>query len=117
MKWKRIVQAAVVLPLSFGVLGLSGCSDHDAQSDLPVGNQKLSTTDVQVDVFPDGFPNMAHKCRTGDVTVGEWTGTDRWVFIIYNDPLCPGYQPRAKILVLTNTARGVQQVESSDSAG
>jgi hypothetical protein len=65
-----------------------GCdTDRGAQKDLPVSRQNLDETDAAVYLFPDGFPNITHKC---DGTTGLWTTTDRNVWIMYEDLLCDG---------------------------
>jgi len=70
----------------FGVLGLSAAScDRGARKDLPQENQQLDSSEAQVFLFPDQFPNVSHKC---DDLTGIWTTTDRAVWIVYDDPQC-----------------------------
>jgi hypothetical protein len=103
MKYVRLATAFV---LGFCVLG-AGCSDHDARSDLAVDKQKLDTTDVRVAVFPDAFPNVAHKCMdySSGPLVGMYTTTDRFVVLVYNDPACPGSNPEQAMTVVNMGSR------------
>lgn len=67
---------------------LFGCDDdRGARKDLPNNNQTLDDSQATVYLFPDKYPNLAHKC---DGTTGMWTTTDRGVWIIYDDVLCGG---------------------------
>jgi len=117
--WRRFFQILVVVPACFCVLGLSGCSDHDAKSDLAVDNQKLQTGDVQIDIMPDSFPNVAHKCRQQqEGTVGLWTTTDRLVILVYNDWACPTANLEQPMFVISNVIGQVaRQAESAAPEG
>lgn len=77
MRWPA---AGVILVIA----GFAGC-DRGARKDLPQRNQFLEESQVWVYVFPDRYPNLAHKCA-GET--GMWTDTDRDVWIVYHDPLC-----------------------------
>jgi len=70
--------AAVVL--------LAAC-DRGARKDLPQSQQDEVQGNADVYQFPDRFPNAVHRC---DGTLGIWVNTDRNMWIIYNDPKCPG---------------------------
>jgi predicted small secreted protein len=77
-----------LLWLALLALPIAACdTDRGAQKDLPVSRQNLDETDASVYLFPDGFPNITHKC---DGTTGLWTTTDRGVWIVYEDRLCDG---------------------------
>jgi len=69
------------------LLFVAACTDTGAQKDLPQENQELNSATADIYLFPDGFPNIAHKC---DGTTGMWTITDRNVWIIYEDLMCDG---------------------------
>lgn len=83
--------------LVVAVLALAGC-DRGARKDLPQANQDTIDGDADVYLFPDKFPNLVHRCSDGGL--GIWTTTDRWVWIIYNDPECPGAE--GEMIVLDN---------------
>ena len=59
--------------------------DTGARKDLSDEDQRLDESEAQIFLFPDGFPNVAHKCDNG---TGIWTNTDRAVWIVYDDPQC-----------------------------
>jgi len=92
------------------VAALAAC-DTGARKDLPDENQKLDHSEAEIQLFPDKFPNTAHKC-VGDV--GTWTTTDRGVWIVYGDPKCGGSGPT---LILTNVPgrTGVNDTEAGDA--
>lgn len=64
---------------------LGAACDTGARKDLPQENQSLDSSTAQIYLFPDKFPNVAHKC---DGDTGLWTTTDRNVWIVYSDPKC-----------------------------
>jgi len=81
------------------------CDDSSgARQDLPKENQQYDTSDVQVVVNPDGFPNVAHKCLDG---TGFWTTTDRTLILIYNDWLCPGATREKDMVVINGVPRAI----------
>lgn len=102
------------LYLATGLVGLLcvfatvfvACADDDngARQDLPVENQQYDTSDVQVIVNPDGFPNVAHKCLE---STGFWTTTDRTLILIYNDWLCPGATREKDMVVINGVPRAI----------
>jgi hypothetical protein len=79
------------------VFVLVGC-DRGARKDLPQSNQDVIDGNADVYLFPDKFPNLVHRC--GDKGLGIWSTTDRWVWIIFNDPTCPGSE--GEMVVLDN---------------
>ena len=81
------------------VLALVAC-DRGARKDLPQSNQNLDESTADIILMPDQFPNFAHKCLG---TVGQWTVTADWVWIVYNDPLCGG---EGEMIVLDNVPGG-----------
>ena len=70
-----------------GVVAVLGACDTGARKDLSQDDQTLDTSEAVVIVNPDKFPNITHKCLEG---TGFWTTTQGNVWIVYNDPLCPG---------------------------
>lgn len=80
MKSTHWVGSALVL------LTITAC-DTGARKDLPNDAQILDESKATVVVNPDKFPNIAHKCLE---STGFWTTTQGNVWIVYNDPLCPG---------------------------
>jgi len=88
------VKKAIIL----SVIALAAC-DTGARKDLPNENQNLIQSDVEVYVNPDQFPNLVHRCTN---TTGMWSTTDRYVWIVYNDPDCGG---TGRVLVLDNVHR------------
>lgn len=75
---------------AIGLMALVGCdTDRGANKDLPNQQQELDEGSAQIYLFPDGYPNVAHKCDETTQT-GIWTVTDRHVWIYYNDPACGG---------------------------
>lgn len=95
MLWAWIACVGIIVGLV--ILLLTGC-DTGARKDLPQENQTLDSSEAQVFLFPDGYPNVAHKC---DNTTGIWTNTDRAVWIVYNDPQCgaPAVEGRDPIIL------------------
>lgn len=80
-----------LLWLALLALPIAACdTDRGARKDLPVDNQRLDESDAHVYLMPDQFPNIVHRC---DSTLGIWTTTDRYVWIVYNDPSCDGTGP------------------------
>lgn len=70
------------------IVGLTAaCSSRGARRDLPQDSQELNEGQATVYLFPDKFPNVAHKC---DGTTGMWTTTDRGLWVVYDDVLCGG---------------------------
>lgn len=84
--------------LVLSLLVLVAC-DRGARKDLPNEAQNLDTSEAVVIVNPDKFPNITHKCLEG---TGFWTTTQGNVWIVYNDPLCPGSE--GEPLVFSNIA-------------
>ncbi len=83
MKKIKAALAALVL-----VAVLVGCdNDRGARKDLPNNSQMLDESVADIYLFPDRYPNLAHKC---DETTGMWTTTDRGVWVVYDDILCGG---------------------------
>lgn len=68
----------------------AACTGNDAREDLDVEDQVNDDGIVaNIVLNPDGFPNAAHKCYL-DGQPGIWTNTDRAMWIVFNDPTCPG---------------------------
>lgn len=89
------------LLLAAALLALVGC-DRGARKDLPQDNQNLVEDQVDIYLFPDQYPNVAHRC-VPEATTGIWTVTADWVWIVYNDPRCGG---EGEITVLDNVPGG-----------
>lgn len=90
--------AAALASLSL-VAVVAGCTvDRGGRKDLPNDNQVLDESDAQIFLFPDRYPNVAHKC---DGETGIWTTTGRDVWIVYSDPKCgaPLGEGRAPIVL------------------
>lgn len=106
---------AVGVMLTAG-LALTACGDDDgAVTDLDEDQLQLDDGLATIMLMPDRFPNLAHKCYPEEgVPVGAWAVTDRDVWIVYNDPLCPGYSRERETFVLSNVP-GEGPVASSDS--
>lgn len=95
--------AAIVL----GIAATACDVDRGARQDLPNSQQtQVTGEDADVWLFPDKFPNVVHRCA--DDGTGIWTTTDRNVWIVYNDPACPGANREALPLVLDNIPGAAQ---------
>lgn len=88
----------LVIPAVIAAAALTACGDHGARKDLPQESQVLDASIADIILFPDRFPNVAHKCAP-ESTIGIWTMTRDDTWIIYNDPYCGGEGP---MIVLDN---------------
>lgn len=85
------------------LLGFAACGDDDgARTDLDEDYQTQDTSLGDVVLMPDRFPNLVHKCF-GISHTGIWTTTDRWVWIVLNDPDCGG---RGRVVIIDNVPGG-----------
>jgi hypothetical protein len=80
----------LLIPTAVALLALSACGDTGGRKDLPDNNQTLDHGTADVALFPDRYPNVAHKCVGTNKTTGIRTTTDRYVWVYYNDPDCGG---------------------------
>ena len=103
---KRLIALSAALGLSpLAVFALASCADDkDARQDLPKEQQQYDTSEAQIVVNPDGFPNVAHKCVE---STGFWTTTDRTLILIYNDWLCPGSTREKDMVVINGVPRAI----------
>lgn len=80
---------------------LAACDDdRGARQDLPNSQQQVDDAGANVILMPDKFPGMVWRCFGPDETSGYYTTTDRWVWVVYNDPNCGGTE--GPITVLDN---------------
>ena len=100
--WTAVATPVVAVATT---LALTAC-DTGARKDLPQENQQFDESQALVVLNPDKFPNATHKC-VADGAVGIWATTQGNVWIVYNDPLCPGAE--GSPLVFDNIPGSQQQ--------
>lgn len=81
------------------IVGAACSPESKAKDDLE--DKYLVVHKEQTDVISssNSYPNLTHTCW--DAT-GIWLTTDRMVVIVYNDPLCDGYNPEAATYTVGN---------------
>jgi hypothetical protein len=99
-----------LVALALIALAACGDDDEDARQDLPTENQMNDVSTATIVVFPDKFPNVAHKCLD---TTGMWTTTDRILILIYNDHTCPGANLEQEMTVINGVPRAVVNTGAS----